>query len=79
MASKYIITDSKIRVKLFDDVKKPKIRKFTKSEMEDEKLLADAFKRPVRHFWGDTPFYPWLVPEPLVNQPYVNFKLNYTE
>nr|AZK35847.1 hypothetical protein ORF4 [Torque teno mini virus 10]AZK35851.1 hypothetical protein ORF4 [Torque teno mini virus 10] len=71
--------ESQIRVKVFDDVHTPKIRNFTKSDMEEDSLLADAFKSPVRQFWGDTPLYPWRVREPLVHQPYGNFNLNYTE
>nr|UHS18247.1 MAG: hypothetical protein [Gammatorquevirus sp.] len=45
-------------------------------EMETEKELAAAFKRPVRKFKTDSPFYPWLPPTPIV--PRVNFNLNYT-
>ncbi len=42
-------------------------------EQETEKELAQAFKRPVRKFKEDTPFYPWL---PLTT-PLVNFHLNF--
>ncbi len=41
-------------------------------EKETELQLAIAFKRPPRYFKEDTPFYPWLPPEPRVN-----FNLNY--
>lgn len=42
-------------------------------EQETEQELAAAFKRPVRKFKEDSPFYPWL-PNPV---PRVNFHLNY--
>ncbi len=29
----------------------------------------------MRRFHDDPPTYPWLPPEPLVNQPYVNFDI----
>lgn len=41
-------------------------------EWDTEKELSIAFKRPMRHFKHDTPFYPWLPPEPTVN-----FHLNF--
>ncbi len=41
-------------------------------EQDTEEELARAFKRPVRKFKEDTPFYPWLPPTPIVN-----FNLNY--
>lgn len=41
-------------------------------EWDTEKELSIAFKRPMRHFKDDTPFYPWLPPEPTVN-----FHLNF--
>lgn len=43
-------------------------------EQETEEQLAQAFKRPVRKFKEDTPFYPWLPPTPLVQ-----FNLNYKD
>ena len=43
-----------------------------KYELEHERDVAIAFKRPMRTFINDPPFYPYLVPEPLVN-----FDLNY--
>jgi len=41
-------------------------------EQETEEQLAQAFKRPVRKFKDDPPFYPWLPIEPRVN-----FALNF--
>jgi len=41
-------------------------------DQQTEIELAAAFKRPVRKFKEDTPFYPWLPTEPRVN-----FHLNY--
>lgn len=42
--------------------------------LEAEIELAKLFKRPVRKFEEDLPFYPWCVPEPRVN-----FMLNFKE
>jgi len=41
-------------------------------ERETEEQLAQAFKRPVRKFKEDPPFYPWLPITPIVY-----FNLNY--
>lgn len=41
---------------------------------ENEKQLSTIFRRPMRHFEEDPPFYPWVCPEPLVN-----FHLNFKE
>lgn len=41
-------------------------------EQQTEKELAIAFKRPIRKFKEDSPFYPWLPCEPRVN-----FALNF--
>lgn len=57
-------------VKLFED--KPKIRRLTNWEQQEEKEDAKHWCRPVRSYWGDKPIYPWCPPEP-----YVNFELNY--
>lgn len=46
---------------------KIKNRRFRPHELVDELHLARIFKRPVRTFIRDPPFYPWLPPEPLVN------------
>nr|UHS18262.1 MAG: hypothetical protein [Betatorquevirus sp.] len=54
--------------------KEPKNRRLTPRELEDEKIVAAIFKRPLRTFIRDPPTYPWLPPEPIVN-----FKLNYVE
>ncbi len=59
-------------VNLFDTG--PKNRRRTPKEMEEEKWLCKIFKRPPTEMVLDPPFYPWLPPEP-----YVNFKLNFTE
>lgn len=58
-------------VKLFPD-EKPKNRRLTPKELEDEKIVARIFKRPLRTFINDIPTYPYCVPEPKVN-----FDLNY--
>ena len=42
-------------------------------EQETEEELAKIFKRPVRTYKHDTPFYPWLPPTPIVNF-HLNFK-----
>jgi len=51
-----------------------KNRRFTPYELETEKQIASWLKRPIRHFFDDPPFYPWLPPEPVVN-----FDLNYNK
>ncbi len=51
---------------MFPDEKR-KNRRFTGPEFETELQLAKWLKRPPRHFVDDPPFYPWVVPEPLVN------------
>ncbi len=56
-----------------------KNRRLTPQEFEDDLYIAKWLKRPPRNYLLDKPFYPWLVPEPLANQPIVNFKLNFTE
>lgn len=62
----------KVKVKLFPE--KRKNRRLTPYEMQDELFIAKWLHRPPRTYFDDTPFYPWLPPEPVVN-----FKLNYTE
>ncbi len=53
-----------------------RIHKLTKIkpgfEYDTEKELSRIFKRPMRTFHEDPPFYPWLPPEPRVN-----FNLNF--
>ncbi len=77
---KFKILAGKDKCLLFPERKPYVNRRFTAAEFELEKLVAQAFKRPYRTFVNDPPTYPWLPPEPLVNQfPHVNFKLNFTE
>lgn len=47
----------------------PKIknRRLHPYEFEWELWQAKAFKRPPRTMLLDPPYYPWCVPEPLVN------------
>lgn len=59
---------------LFEPVK-PKNRRFNSNEFQTELELAKWMKRPPRTMFYDTPFYPWLPPEPII--PKVNFDLNY--
>lgn len=51
-----------------------KNRRLTPSELQDDLYLAKWLHRPLRTYFNDPPFYPWLVPEPKVN-----FKLNFVE
>lgn len=64
---------------MFGDPVKPKNRRLTPKELEEDLILAKIFKRPLRTFINDTPTYPYLPVTPLANQPHVNFKLNFTE
>lgn len=57
---------------MFGDKTRKKNRRFTPEEFELELQLCKAFKRPPRTYVDDPPYYPWLVPEPVVN-----FQLNY--
>ncbi len=54
-----------------------KNRRLTPHEMQTEYEICSWLKRPPRYFTQDKPFYPWLPPEPLVNQPLVNFDLGF--
>lgn len=54
-----------------------KNRRLTPAERETDIQIAKWLKRPVRDFFYDPPFYPWLPPEPKV--PKVNFDLKLTE
>lgn len=47
--------------------KKRKNRRLTPYEMQDELFLCKWMKRPPRTYFDDKPFYPWCVPEPIVN------------
>lgn len=52
------------KVELF---KKPKKnRRLTPYEQQTDLEIAKWLRRPVRTFFNDPPFYPWLPPEPLV-------------
>lgn len=53
---------------------KPKNRRFNPYELEDEICTAKHWFRPVKTYVQDTPFYPWVIPEPVVN-----FHLRYKE
>lgn len=53
---------------MFGDKMDNKLRRFSPYEMETEKDLCRIFHRPPRTYVQDLPFYPWLKPEPLVNQ-----------
>lgn len=53
---------------------KPKNRRFHPYELQLERELSKAFKRPMRHFIHDPPFYPWLC-----ENIRVNFDLDFTE
>nr|UHS18471.1 MAG: hypothetical protein [Betatorquevirus sp.] len=53
---------------------KPKNRRFNPYELEDEIVTAKHWHRPVKSYVYDPPFYPWCVPEPVVN-----FHLKYNE
>lgn len=44
-----------------------KNRRFLPHEWQTEWELAKFFKRPMRTYFYDDPFYPWLPPEPVVN------------
>lgn len=59
------------KVKLFEkNVRKN--RRLTPSEFETDLQIARWLKRPVRYYFDEKPYYPWCVPEPVVN-----FDLNY--
>lgn len=46
---------------------KPKNRRFNPYELEDEICTARHWKRPVKAYVHDIPFYPGLPLTPLVN------------
>nr|UHS18278.1 MAG: hypothetical protein [Betatorquevirus sp.] len=62
------------KVYLFDPPKPRKNERFTGWDWETELQLCKAFKRPMRTFKNDPPYYPWLPPEPIVN-----FDLNFNK
>ncbi len=41
-------------------------------ELQEEKEISGIFKRPMRQYIFDPPFYPFFPPEPMVN-----FDLNF--
>lgn len=51
---------------MFEDPK-PKNRRMTPWEKEQERMDAAIWKRPQRDFILDIPFYPGIPPTPLVN------------
>lgn len=61
-------------VNMFVTEQNTKNRRFKPYELQTERELARIFKRPMRTFINDRPFYPWLPPEPVVN-----FDLKYKE
>ncbi len=54
---------------------KTKLTPITGRDWEDELYISKWLKRPMRRFLEDKPYYPWLPPEPIVNQPLVNFDI----
>lgn len=75
--SLFRITKCINKIELFPST--PKNRRYSPIEYKHELDVARAFRRPPKAFVYDPPFYPWLPPEPLVNLPYVNFRLNFKE
>ena len=62
---------------MFSNPIKKNNKKLTPQERETNIKLTKLFKRPVKTFINDKPFYPWLVPTPKV--PFPNFQLNFKE
>lgn len=54
----------------------PPNRRMTPQELEEEKFIAGLFKRPMRWFIKDKPFYPYV---PTDEKQCVNFDLNFIE
>lgn len=52
---------------LFPERETPKPKVFKGSDWETELELSKWMKKPMRRYTTDHPFYPWVVPEPLVN------------
>lgn len=59
---------------MFGDKTTKKLTPIKGKSWETELELAKMFKRPLRTYEEDPPYYPWLVPEPVVN-----FHLNFKE
>ncbi len=53
-----------------------KNRRMTPWELEQEREIANIFKRPMRYFLFDKPFYPYV---PTDETQMVNFDLNFKE
>lgn len=70
---------SNVTVSMFPDCNKMKNRRFTPAELEQEKIVAAAFKRPMCYFTQDRPFYPYVSPNPFKPTQMVNFDLNFVE
>lgn len=51
---------------MFGDPVKPN-RRLTPREQADDLELAKLFKRPLRNFINDKPYYPWLPYTPVAN------------
>ena len=62
---------------MFGDNTRKNNRRLTPAEQETDLEIAKWLRRPVRTFFDDKPFYPWLLPAPKV--PFVNFDLNYKQ
>lgn len=58
---------------LFPEQNKRKNRRLTPYERQTDLEIAKWLHRPVKTFFDDPPFYPWLPPAPKV--PLVNFDL----
>lgn len=61
---------------------KPKNRRLTPKEQEQEKMDAAIWHRPQRTFLYDLPYYPWVPkdPEKFISEFYkVNFELGFNE
>ncbi len=52
---------------MFPNDKPVKNRRLTPEEMQTELEICKWMKRPPKTYFYDTPFYPWVVPEPVVN------------
>ena len=66
--TKTIITGPINQVFLFEPkFKNRRINPYNKFEWENELDCCKLMKRPMRSFLHDKPYYPWCVPEPIVN------------
>lgn len=62
---------------MFPECNETKNRRLTPAELEDDLFFAKMFKRPLRHFVKDKPFYPYVPTDPFNQKLRVNFDLNY--